>query len=552
MTLRSNLHSTRRGTAKPHIRRIAIYLFISLTCLYILLGGGHIYTPDGVVMFSVSQSLLQGKLDIERLENWKDFGVLGRTDRITGKEKFYAKFGLAQSIMAVPLVALGTKVALLVPKNEQDIFDTSTSPFRVRWDDWSADSWPNPMEIFIGSWLNALVSAAWVSVLFLIGCELKFPARGSLAMALLAGLATPLTHYAQTFFSEPLAGLAFSIYFWMVLLAKRSFWSRQYLFLAGMALGWISLTKIALSILWVPGGMYLMLLMWGTFKKDSLRLPDRLRFIMIKSVPLALGLSVTLFILAWYNIARFGHLFETGYGAEASAWSTPFFEGLSGLLFGAGRGLFFYMPLVLASMVLCRSFAKRYLPEAICVILSLVSLLCLYARWHMWEGGWCWGPRFLVPVIPLLLLPLGAVLAEFPRWSIPRRILFALLTGFSTLISINGLLVNYVDYYSWLSYYYRLNQPAFLKLGINNYYELLRWDWQSSPLLAYWHFPVKDYFMLPYAIMQPGVVLIIYAVVCVGFIGAAVMLTKETVGGGAFTPQGETHQKETNQKNLYL
>ncbi len=527
MTFRPYLYSTSKGTANPYIRRVATYLFISLTCFYILLGGGHIYTPDGVVMFGVSQRLLQGKLDIERLENWKDFGVLKKNDLITGEEKFYAKFGLAQSITATPLITLGTQIARLVPENEYSIFDTSTSPFRIQWDDWSASSWPKPMEIFTGSWLNSLVTAAWVSILFLIGCELAFPVTGSLAMVLLAGLATPLTHYAKTFFSEPLAGLAFSIYFWMVLLAKRKFWSKRYLFLAGVALGWVSLTKIALSILWLPGGMYLVLLMWGTFKENSLRLHDRLRLIVTKSVPLALGLGVPLAVLAWYNIVRFGSLVETGYGTEVSAWSTPFFEGLSGLLFSAGRGLFWYMPLVLASMILGRSFAKRYLPEAICILLSLASLLCLYARWHMWEGGWCWGPRFLVPVIPLLLLPLGATLEKFPRWPTLGRILFTLLTGIAVIVSINGLIVNYVDYYSWLSCYYRVNQSAFLESGINNYYELLRWDWQSSPLWAYWHFPIKDYFMLPHAIIQPGIVLSIYAMVSLGFIASSTMLTKE-------------------------
>jgi hypothetical protein len=39
----------------------------------------------------------------------------------------------------------------------------------------------------------------------------------------------------------------------------------------------------------------------------------------------------------------------------------------------------------------------------------------VYAKWHMWHGGYCWGPRFLVPLLPLLgLLGIPAV-ASWPR-----------------------------------------------------------------------------------------------------------------------------------------
>jgi hypothetical protein len=46
--------------------------------------------------------------------------------------------------------------------------------------------------------------------------------------------------------------------------------------------------------------------------------------------------------------------------------------------------------------------------------------LVYYASWWAWYGGWSWGPRFLVPTLPFLVLPLGALLLErrWARWTV--------------------------------------------------------------------------------------------------------------------------------------
>lgn len=40
-----------------------------------------------------------------------------------------------------------------------------------------------------------------------------------------------------------------------------------------------------------------------------------------------------------------------------------------------------------------------------------MALLC-YGAWWAWHGGWSWGPRFLVPLIPLSCLPIGLLPAR--------------------------------------------------------------------------------------------------------------------------------------------
>ena len=35
-------------------------------------------------------------------------------------------------------------------------------------------------------------------------------------------------------------------------------------------------------------------------------------------------------------------------------------------------------------------------------IISFACYLMVYAKWSSWHGGWGWGPRFLLPFVPLL------------------------------------------------------------------------------------------------------------------------------------------------------
>jgi hypothetical protein len=47
--------------------------------------------------------------------------------------------------------------------------------------------------------------------------------------------------------------------------------------------------------------------------------------------------------------------------------------------------------------------------------------LVFYGAWWAWHGGWCWGPRFLVPLMPLSCLPLIMLLDLTPRPPLQSR-----------------------------------------------------------------------------------------------------------------------------------
>lgn len=130
------------------------------------------------------------------------------------------------------------------------------------------------------------------------------------------------------------------------------------------------------------------------------------------------GAAAILFALVgWgaYNIARYGTLLHFGYAGES--FSTSLLEGLYGLLASPGRGLLYYsLPTAAAVVLSIRGVAiwrNSAAARDAMALLLFGSYLLLYARWGSFEGGWCWGPRFLIPFIPLVHVALLALLPRF-------------------------------------------------------------------------------------------------------------------------------------------
>ena len=110
------------------------------------------------------------------------------------------------------------------------------------------------------------------------------------------------------------------------------------------------------------------------------------------------GLAGTLAL----NAALYGRATDFGYGYVGLPFDHPLAAGLIGLLASPGRGLLFFAPLAILA-----PFAFRRLSgpaRVLCGILPLV-LLFVAARWFSWHGASCWGPRLLLPALPLLAAP---------------------------------------------------------------------------------------------------------------------------------------------------
>ena len=105
------------------------------------------------------------------------------------------------------------------------------------------------------------------------------------------------------------------------------------------------------------------------------------------------------------NWHRFGNILESGYGTAQSAFSFNYLQrDFLDYLISFDRGLFPYSPLLLVALFGFREFFKRDKSLFFLIFAISASLFLLTASWVGWKGGYCWGNRNIVPIVPLIAL----------------------------------------------------------------------------------------------------------------------------------------------------
>jgi hypothetical protein len=154
------------------------------------------------------------------------------------------------------------------------------------------------------------------------------------------------------------------------------------------------------------------------------------------------------------------------------------------LLVSPGAGLFVYMPIMLMALVGAPGFYARWRPEAMMVGALLVARLIAGAILMGIDNGASWGPRPLMAVMPLLIVPIAFI----PRYRVVR-IVAALLALASVGIEAVGQAVPYGLYYAQAAHAL-LPQikaqcqgcpPFRLSLALD---AAIRGDWHNAPLLG--------------------------------------------------------------------
>jgi hypothetical protein len=162
-------------------------------------------------------------------------------------------------------------------------------------------------------------------------------------------------------------------------------------------------------------------------------------------------------LFAAWNLYRFGALTEVGY-TPLHHFSFDVLEASYGHLFSVGRSLFIYSPPVVLALLGWPEVLRRHRPEGLLVLGACGGLFLLYVSWSGWHGAWCFGNRFLLPTVPLLLVGLPYFLPGRPS---VRAWALGIAVGAGLLVQTLGLAVHiafihhayrYADYPAPLPY----------------------------------------------------------------------------------------------------
>ena len=366
-------------------RRMALWLALILFGVYLLTYSGQIFSGDGMSMFSVAESFVKrGELNTDQL--WTLFKS---RNEIAADGESYAKYGFGTSLFVAPLYAL----ALVLPSI--GLVQTTV----------------------LGSAIPIALAGALV---FLAARRLNFSQNVSIAVALLFGLATPAWVYARELWSEPYGLVTLFTAFYFLLCYRNERHSRDALF-AGIAFALAVATRVTNVALAPVFAWYLVqanefAATNSQSRPPSADVPNRaggLREIVAareasnrRVLFFVLPVLVALLITAGYDWVRFGNPLATGYRSDET-FDNPILLGVYGLLFSPGKGLFVYVPILAALPFAFAVFVKRFTREAILIFAVFVFYVLLFSAWYYWWGGTSWGPRFLTPTLPFLILALA-------------------------------------------------------------------------------------------------------------------------------------------------
>ena len=339
---------------------IGLLIFCLISLIYFLSAKGNIEIPDTYFSIQTAKAIVTNHcLSAEGCRAGYCY-----KSKLNGK--YYSRYGLGLAFIFTPYVLLAKNIAAFTGLPENQLID------------------------FLLSFYNIFFGAGACVIMFYIIRFFGNSNRISLIMALLLGLGTFCWRYSVWDFSETtqMFFLFLSIYCFL----KNSL---KEVGLGALSFSCLLLLK-ALYMLYLP--IFLLYILMKNRKNIKGLLIRASIFIFIT----LLGFGFILFL----NYIRFGELLEFGYGSEAGNFClSGIKEHAAKLLYWLDKGVFIYNPLFILGILGYFKFFRTFRKEAAFFISVIALNFILTCMWYGWHGNSSWGPRFLVPVAPLWLLP---------------------------------------------------------------------------------------------------------------------------------------------------
>jgi hypothetical protein len=393
----------------------AFCLFMFFAFFYYFTNGGEYLSGDQFHLRNVAANIVDnGRLGFE-IEGSLPDEMTG--DFFKGESGlYYTKWGLGQSLVEVPFYFLHRlfwqrSVSTEKEQDRSGAFKVSETAF-----------------VFLAP---ALISAIGCALVFGLGLLMGFTVKNSILLSLLYGLSTIVWPYSKFLFSETTLNVAIlgGVYATVRYVTKSQRWI---LAISGACMGFAFMTKV-ISVLVVPIVILYLLASCGVRRgvRDT-------------GLFFSPAFLVFVFIQLWHNEIRYGNMLEFGYSAswDRLGFSNPMLTGLWGLLLSPGKSFFLYSPVTILGALGLPRFFQRKKKEVFLFLGTCVVILVPHACWWSWSGDWAWGPRFLVPITPYLIVASGFFFASSPVGTRLKRAFVISLIAISIFIQVLGVVIN--------------------------------------------------------------------------------------------------------------
>ncbi|WP_423606668.1 hypothetical protein [Sphingomonas sp. MS122] len=377
-----------------------LFALVWLSCTWF---GSWAFNPNSATRLLAATAIVE-KGDA-RIDNFADMTM----DKALFDGHFYMDKAPGMTLMALPWVALTNH---LTNRTSFDIphrlFDPTAEDFlRLR------------MRVAI-AFTSAILTALAAIALLDLGTGLTGSRAAGLFAAASFALGTTMWGWTTTYFGHAPTTALIAIALWAVWRGTHGGSPGRHALIAGLALGWAVVIEHTAILTGAPVAL------WALWCIRGWEAPHIARTV---ALALAGGIAASIPLFA-YNLAVFGHPFQTGYSGVVGFEGMQ--QGLFGLTYpkldvlweilgGKRRGMVWVAPvLVLAPFgfwTLLRDPRTRDI--GVMAAAGAVTAFLYHASYVYWDGGNSTGPRHALPAVAYLAIGLAAFWAganRFEKW----------------------------------------------------------------------------------------------------------------------------------------
>jgi hypothetical protein len=450
----------------------SLVVFIVFLLINIVSSGGHLDWRDGVEAFVVTESMVlknsaKFHSDVPSVRELYADTWLSKYDLFS--QPTYTPRSLLLSAIAIPFYYSATAVLLVSPI------------------------------LAAGLFVNSVIISLISLVIFLFSLEMYSSKRLAFVLSIIFSVCSFIWPYNTSLYPQPLQALLLiapayflykSVHFnptFICSYSKQRYKNgsgdnneRRALVhnsLAGTILG-LSVFAHPSSLIAIPGFILYAVISAVWQRKKRL-------------VYFLVSLAAVLTFIAFVNYIRFGTFTEFGYYTQGSIDVHGGWEGLLGLWISPGFGILFYFPpailLPLSLKRLIGSKENRWLSFLIIYIVGVFWLFVgtlSYDEPTSWSGAIAWGPRYMIPLLPFIVVSFGSILTRMRRTD-----LYSLKVSVVIALCVSGFAINLIGKLTWVSYVASyMWEKLLLQRLATNYLSIVAWYPNYS--LIFLHFKV--------------------------------------------------------------